>query len=57
MALKLRRRGEVFTNGILPHRISGRPLDLLRAGAGSFKRVLDGPDITDPFCGTWPHEG
>src|SRR5712692_9018155 len=49
MALKLRRRVGVFTNGILPHRISGRPLDLLRTGADSFKRVL-GSALVDP-CG------
>jgi len=40
MALKLRRRAEVFTNGILPHRTRGRPPDRLRTGAGSFKRLL-----------------
>ena len=40
MALKLRRQLEVFTNGILLHRTSGRPPDLLTTGADSFKRVL-----------------
>src|SRR5207247_10062125 len=40
MALKLRRRADVFTNGILPHRISRRPLHSLATGADSFKRVL-----------------
>src|SRR5436189_1989097 len=42
MALKLRRRLEVVTNGMLPHRIPERPTDPLSAGAGSFKRVLGG---------------
>jgi hypothetical protein len=40
MALKLRRGLEVITNGMLAHGISGRPADVLRTGAGSFKRVL-----------------
>ena len=45
MALKLRRQAGVFTNGILLHRMSGRPPDSLRTGADSFKRVLGGPLI------------
>ena len=47
MALKLRRQAEVFTNGILPDCISGRPWDLLRTGADSFKRML-GSTLTEP---------
>src|SRR2546426_10713396 len=46
MALKLRRRSEVFTNGILPHHLSKRPSSVLRSGAASFKRMLGGR-VTD----------
>ena len=40
MALKLRRRLEEFTNGVLAHRTSRCPSDSMATGAGSFKRVL-----------------
>src|SRR6266550_6738659 len=40
MALKLRRPAGMITKGILSHRASGRPPDVLRTGAGSFKRLL-----------------
>jgi hypothetical protein len=42
MALKLRRRLEEFTNGMLAHRTSRCPSDSMATGAGSFKRVLGG---------------
>src|ERR1041385_5699383 len=40
MALKRRRRTEMFTNGMLAHRSFRREPERLGAGAASFKRVL-----------------
>src|SRR6266446_3580895 len=45
MALKLRRRAEVFTIAILLHRISARPPNPVMTGADSFKRWLGGNSI------------
>src|SRR6266568_7071992 len=45
MALKLRRRLEVFTNGMLPHRRSGCEPNSVSGGAASFKRVLGGAPL------------
>jgi hypothetical protein len=47
MALKLRRRLEVFTNGILQHRMFRRDPEPLGTGADSFKRVLGSVLIED----------
>src|SRR6266496_3819229 len=45
MALKLRRRLEVFTNGMLAHRRSGCEPNSVSGGAASFKRVLGGAPL------------
>ncbi len=39
----------MFTNGMLAHRNSRRPLDALRTGAGSFKRMLGSGDQRGRF--------
>ncbi len=44
MALKLRRGLEVFTNGMLQHRVAESPPHLLGTGADSFKRLLGSAD-------------
>ena len=51
MALKLRRRLEVFTNGMLAHRRSGCEQNSMSGGAASFKRVLGGSAVHSHLIG------
>ena len=50
MAAKLRRRFEVFTNGMLADRALGRPPHSLRKGAASFRRLLGDDAIVVPMA-------